>query len=148
MAVGFIAAIFANCAISYIVCPLIVLKKEEVNTTISEYYKSYNKKDRGYYVRFHNDTEDYCVGLILFQKFRKRVGASVSYIKYQCPFETYFIRKIKIDTTYIGRASSWETSRYTKTQEKLFFFALIFAIVSIMLFLVVFGIAGVLPWQY
>jgi len=145
LVIATVVAAFAYHIILYIICPLIVLEKETISTSILDYYKSYGKNSSGNYVRFKDGLEGYSVSIFLFQKFRGRVGAPVSYIKCHCPFGLSFIYKVWVNTEYAGKPSKWETSPHTKTRRKILLFALVFLAVSIVLF--VFGIAGLLPWQ-
>ena len=144
---GIIAAMTSKYFILYIICPLIILKKEKITTPLLDYYRAYGKTNRGNYIRFADDNQQYSVDLMLFQKFRKQVNVPVSYIKYYCPFGLSFIRKINIHTEYVGRLSEWETSSHTKIQSRIILTALIFVIINLVFLLIALGIARVLPFQ-
>ncbi len=94
------------------------------------------------------DSPEQCkVNPYWFQKFRGRVGVPVSYINYKCPFGLCFIGKIRIDKTYAGELSKWETDPHTIRQRKLYRGVYIFAVVAVLLFLVTFSLAGLLPFK-
>jgi len=147
LGLGVMVGVFSYYIILYVICPLIVLEKETIATSVLDYYKSYGRNNSGNYIRFKDDPENYSISIFLFQKFRRRVGAPVSYIKCRCPFGLSFIYSIQVDTGYNGKLSKWETASHTKTQRKLITAAFIFAVVSVAFFIIVFGIAGLFPWQ-
>ena len=147
LGIGVMVGALAYHIILYVICPLIILEKEAITTSVLDYYKSYGRNNSGNCIRFKDDPEGYSISIFSFQKFRRRVGAPASYIKCRCPFGLSFICKIQIDTEYNGKLSTWETSSHTKTQRKIIMAVLVFVIVSVVFFITVFGIAGLLPWQ-
>ena len=147
LGLGVMVGALAYHIILYVICPLTVLEKETIATSVLDYYKSYGRNNSGNYIRFKDHPEGYKISIFLFQKFRRRVGAPVSYVKCRCPFGLSFVRRIQIDTEYNGKLSTWETSTHTKTQRKIIMAVLVFVIVSVIFFITVFGIAGLLPWQ-
>jgi len=136
LAIGAAAAAFAYYIILYVICPLIILEKEVISTSILDYYKSYGRNNSGNCVRFEDDLEGYSVSIFLFQKFRGRVGAPVSYIKCRCPFGLSFIYKVSVNMEHAGKPSKWETAPHTKTHRRIVLFALVFLAVSIVLFFI------------
>jgi|GEM_PF-1860767 len=147
LGIGVLSSVLFHNLVMYVFCPMLVLEKKEMQATIADYYKTYGRRNAGHYVHFENDKDIYSVGVLLFRKVRNKIGVPVTYVKCRCPLGVHFIRKIRIPTNGIGYGAAWETSPKRKEQRKILYIALLFCGVSIVFFLLVFGIAGILPWQ-
>lgn len=133
IAMGILIGLISYLIIIYIICPLFVLQKEEINTTILDYYKISEKKNSGSFAIFKEDDEIYRLNPILFKKFRNKVGNLVSYVKYTCPFGVCVIGKLKIEDT-TGQPSEWEKFNNDNPKKSSLSFKLIF-IIGMILFL-------------
>ena len=133
--------------IMYVFCPLFVLERTQVETTITDYYKTYGRRNHGRFVRFQDEEGAFSIDAPLFWKVRRKVGVPIAYTKCRCLMGVQFIQKIRIPIDGVGELSSWETSPKRKEQLKILYIALAFCGVSVLFFFIVFGLAGALPWQ-
>jgi hypothetical protein len=139
---GLFTGVVVRQLILYVLCPIFVLEKEDIHTELLDYYAIL--KSRGgtcHFVRFSDSPDPYEVHWALFQRFRRRVGAPVTYIKRRYPLGVYSIGKIRIDKDFEGCLSNWEKSQATAKRKTVFIIVLVFMVLPITFFLLVMGIA-------
>lgn len=129
----------------YVVPPLFVRSRTPMRTTLSDYTKAAQGHPRGKfwhnYIRFKDDPTTYEVGLLQFRRYRNKVNVPFSYIKCKCLFGVEYIYRIDQLSEIPGRPSRWESSSTTKIENKIQKYALISAVIILILALIVVGMA-------
>jgi hypothetical protein len=108
--------LWAGWWIQLLICPLVVLDKEECRSALADYgvahiiHAGTVKRNRVTYctVRFENDPEEYLVGRIFFRGMRNRVGSVYAYVKCKSVFDMVFIRRVELVREQGENSSLWE----------------------------------------
>jgi hypothetical protein len=145
---GILTGVVAYLFTLYVLFPLIVLEKVEIQTTVLDYYTKIRRRSGEiHYVCFQDSPELYEVQWALFQKFRRRVGAPVTYIKRRYPFGLYSIGRIRVDKAFEGKASNWEINRVSVKKKTIFTITLALTIIAVGFFLLVMGAAWLIAYR-
>ncbi len=145
---GFLVYGFLYQFVREVIVPLCVKNRIPITSPLADYYKApggyADSKVWHSYIKFEGDPTHYDTGLLSFGRYRRKVGVSYSYIKYECLFGFSYITQVRQLSDTSGKQSAWDISPQTRTQRKVERFIVIFTLIIIAFGAIVVGLAVLL----